>query len=185
MDHPFMEHVSVGLSHLGWTIIRFEFPYMALRRENGRKRPPDRLNILKDAFKSEVALLDRSFPCVIGGKSMGGRIASLIIDELNLDFGVKACLCLGYPFHPIGRPSKTRTDHLECLRTPTLIVQGQRDPMGSLNEVETYSISDAIQLAWVIDGDHNFKPRKSSGLTEAENLDSAVNSVDLFLKHLI
>lgn len=185
MDHPFMEHIATGLSNAGWTIVRFEFPYMALRRQNGRKRPPDRLNILQDAFKSEVALLDRSVPCVIGGKSMGGRIASLIIDDLARDFDIKACLCLGYPFHPIGRPSKQRTDHLESLHTPTLIVQGERDPMGNFSEVNNYSLSDTVQLSWIKDGDHNFKPRKSSGLTEAENLGSAIKAVDFFLKNSI
>ena len=185
MDTQFMNFVAKNLAISGWTIIRFEFPYMAKRRATGIKAPPDRPKILQDHFISEVSELDQSKPIIIGGKSMGGRIASLLVDQLAIDVHVRACICLGYPFHPIGRPLKLRTEHLEALQTPTLIVQGERDPMGNLHEVQHYPISDAIQFTWIKDGDHSFKPRKSSGLTEVGNLSMATEAVNSFLQSLL
>ena len=114
---------------------------------------------------------------VIGGKSMGGRMASLIADEA----GVAGLVCLGYPFHPPGRPEKTRTAHLESLRTPALIVQGTRDTLGNREDVGRYTLSDAIGLTWLEDGDHSFKPRKASGLTEAENWAAGIAAVADFM----
>ncbi len=185
MDTQFMDFVAKNLANLGWSIVRFEFPYMAKRRLTGTKAPPDRLNILQDHFKSEVLELDRSRPIFIGGKSMGGRIASSLIDQLSKDSDVRGCICLGYPFHPVGRPLKRRIEHLQSLLTPTLIVQGDRDPMGNFNEVLHYPLSEAIQLTWIKDGDHSFKPRKSSGLTEAVNLSVATDAVNSFLNSLL
>jgi len=73
---------------------------------------------------------------------------------------VRGLLCLGYPFHPPGKPDQLRTAHLESLRTPTLICQGTRDPFGSREEVVSYTLSDRIDLLWLEDGDHDLKPRK-------------------------
>jgi predicted alpha/beta-hydrolase family hydrolase len=93
---------------------------------------------------------------------MGGRMASLVADEV----GVRGLVCLGYPFHPPGQPEKTRTAHLADLRTPTLIVQGTRDTLGSQEDVAGYALSPQIRLVWLADGDHSFKPRKSSAVRE-------------------
>jgi predicted alpha/beta-hydrolase family hydrolase len=121
-------------------------------------------------------------PLFIGGKSMGGRVASLLIDELSVSDGVRGCLCLGYPFHPPGKPLQLRTEHLAALRTPTLILQGERDSFGRREEVETYSLSPQLQLGWIPSGDHSFKPTRSSGLSEAENWATAVAMGDSFLR---
>ena len=94
---------------------------------------------------------------------MGGRVASMVADDLFASGAIAGLLCLGYPFHPLGRPERPRTRHLETLRTPTLICQGTRDPMGSRAEVETYALSKAIELRWVEEGDHDLKPRKGPG----------------------
>ena len=104
---------------------------------------------------------------------MGGRIASMVADEMS----VAGVVCLGYPFHPPGKPEKLRTEHLAGLRTPCLICQGERDPFGKQEEVATYSLSGKIELCWVGDGDHNFKPRKKSGRTGAQNIELAITSV--------
>jgi predicted alpha/beta-hydrolase family hydrolase len=117
---------------------------------------------------------------VIGGKSLGGRIASLMADEA----GLAGLICLGYPFHPVGQPEKVRVDHLRDLKTPTLIVQGERDPFGTKSEVAKYMLSKAIQVYWLPDGDHSFKPRKSSGRTEQENWDEGKNAVVQFVQGL-
>ena len=121
-------------------------------------------------------------PLFIGGKSMGGLVASLLIDELAVSDGVRGCLCLGYPFHPPGKPLQLRTEHMAALRTPTLILQGERDSFGRREEVEGYALSPQLQLGWIPSGDHSFKPTRSSGLSEAQNWSTAVALVDLFLR---
>ena len=175
MDHPFMADFAAGLADHGLHVARFEFPYMARRRDDGRRRPPDRMPVLTECYLDVVRALgpDR---LVIGGKSMGGRVASLIADEV----GVRGLVCLGYPFHPPGKPDRLRTEHLAALKTPTLIVQGERDPFGGRGEVETYDLSPAIGVTWMPDGDHGFKPRKASGRTERENLEDAISAVAEF-----
>ncbi len=113
---------------------------------------------------------------------MGGRVASLLVDELAASDEVRGCLCLGYPFHPPGKPLQLRTEHLAALRTPTLILQGERDSFGRREEVQTYSLSPQVQLRWILSGDHSFKPTHSSGLSEAENWSTAVALSDQFLR---
>ncbi len=178
MATPFMNTLAGGLSDRGYRVARFEFPYMA-DRSSGRRRPPDRETVLRDTWLKVVELLGRS-RLVIGGKSMGGRIASLVADEA----GVAGLVCLGYPFHPVGKPTQLRTQHLEFIKTPTLILQGQRDPFGGPAEVAGYHLPSTIRLHWLVDGDHSFKPRKSSGTTEAENLAEAVAQIDAFAQQL-
>jgi predicted alpha/beta-hydrolase family hydrolase len=117
---------------------------------------------------------------VIGGKSMGGRIASLVADEAR----VAGLVCLGYPFHPVGKPDRLRVEHLATIRTPTLIVQGQRDPFGDREEVAGYRLSPAVRVAWAEDGDHSFRPRKASGRTEQQNWTAALEEVVNFLEAL-
>ena len=105
MDSPFMAALASGLAGAGWRVVRFEFPYMARMRETGRRQGPDQMAVLQDAFRQLVQLEKGERPSralIIGGKSMGGRVASLLVDELAASDGVRGCLCLGYPFHPPG-----------------------------------------------------------------------------------
>jgi len=179
MDSPFMDRIAKGVAGAGWRVVRFEFPYMAARRATGAKRPPDRAPVLLDTWRSVIGDLGAD-TLVIGGKSLGGRMASMIADEA----GVCGLVCLGYPFHPPGRPDRLRTAHLESLETTALILQGERDPLGRADEVPGYSLSDAISVAWLPDGDHSFKPRKISGHTEDGNLALAVERICGFLDAL-
>jgi predicted alpha/beta-hydrolase family hydrolase len=149
---------------------------MAERRRGAGRRPPDRTAVLLDAWRAVLASRDPA-RTVIGGKSLGGRMASMIADEA----GVRGLLCLGYPFHPPGAPEKTRTRHLRDLRTPALILQGTRDPFGGRGAVETYRLSPAILVHWLEDGDHGFKPRKSSGRSEADALAEALAAAAAFV----
>jgi predicted alpha/beta-hydrolase family hydrolase len=185
MDSPFMEAMATGLAARGWQVLRFEFPYMAKRRLSGRGSAPDRLPKLQEAFREQLALAGAGAPLLIGGKSMGGRIASLLVDELAASAGVRGCICLGYPFHPPGKPQQLRTEHLAGLATPTLILQGERDSFGKRAEVETYALATAIQLEWINAGDHSFKPTVSSGRNEAENWALAVERMDAFMAALL
>jgi predicted alpha/beta-hydrolase family hydrolase len=175
MDSPFMDDVATGLAGHGLRVVRFEFPYMAGRRVDGKKRGPDRPAVLQDCWHTVIAELDPD-RLIIGGKSMGGRIASLVADAA----GVAGLVCYGYPFHPPGRPEKTRTEHLAALATPTLICQGTRDSFGTPEDIAGYALSPAIRLHWLEDGDHSFKPRKASGRTAAQNIDEAIAATAAF-----
>jgi len=179
MDSPFMNRIAEGVAAAGWRVVRFEFPYMAARRATGAKKPPDRAPALIETWREVIAGFGRE-KLVIGGKSMGGRMATMVADKA----GVRGLICLGYPFHPPGRPEKLRTEHLETLRTPALILQGERDPLGRADEVPGYNLSDAIALSWLPDGDHGFKPRKASGHSEAGNMAAAVERICGFLETL-
>ena len=184
MDSPFLAAIAQGVAERGWRVVRFEFPYMAQMRLTGQRRAPDRLPKLLEAFRQQVDLAAAEAPeqsLVIGGKSLGGRVASLLADELST---VSGCLCLGYPFHPPGRPGQLRIEHLQTLRTPTLILQGERDSFGRRGEVEAYPLSPAIELEWIPAGDHSFKPTRSSGATEAGNWSHAVACADRWCRGL-
>ncbi len=177
MDSPFMAAFAEGLAHAGYRAARFEFPYMAARRETGVKRPPNRAPVLLDTWREVIEMLGPS-NLVIGGKSMGGRIASMVADET----GVRGLVCLGYPFHGPGKPmNPERLAHLESLNTPALFCQGTRDTLGSAEDVGAYRLSKAITMHWLDDGDHGFKPRKASGLTEADNWQNALKAIVKFL----
>lgn len=179
MDTAFMETVAQGLAAGGFQVARFEFPYMMRRRADGRKRPPDRPPVLRQTI-AEIASGIGAGRLVLGGKSMGGRIASEMADEL----GVRGLICLGYPFHAPGKPQNPRIDHLRALRTPALILQGERDPFGTKEDIAAYPLAPGIRLHFLKDGEHSFKPRKASGITEAENLAEAVAAATAFLKAL-
>jgi predicted alpha/beta-hydrolase family hydrolase len=172
-----MNAVAAGLAARGVRVARFEFPYMARRREGGRRGAPDREPVLRRAWCETVEELGGGGRLAIGGKSLGGRIASLVADEL----GVRGLVCLGYPFHPPGQPGRLRTAHLAALATPTLVVQGTRDPFGSPGEVATYALSPAIRLVWIADGDHGLRPRARSGRSAEQNLGEALEAVAAFL----
>src|ERR1700681_2983576 len=134
MDSAWMNRVATGVAECGIRVVRFEFPYMAARRISGKRGAPDREPVLMDSWRSVIAKLGDAAKIVIGGKSMGGRIASMVADEA----GVAGVVCLGYPFHPPGNPARTRTKHLENLRTRALIVHGTRDSFGKPDEVANY-----------------------------------------------
>jgi predicted alpha/beta-hydrolase family hydrolase len=176
MGSPFLERVAGGLAAHGFRVVRFEFPYMAARRE-GRRPPPDREPVLLDHWRAVLGMLKGARPPVIGGKSLGGRMASLLADEVS----APGLVCLGYPFHPPGKPERLRVAHLEKLGTPTLVVQGTRDALGSRAEVGGYRLSPSIRVHWIEDGDHSYRPRARSGRTERQNLDEAIEAVAAFV----
>ena len=185
IESPFMQQMANGLAEQGWKVIRFEFPYMAQRRISGRTTPPNKANILLQCYDDQVQSLHSDQPLIIGGKSMGGRIASLLADELWSQNRILGCICLGYPFHPLGKPETLRVEHLQNLQTPTLVVQGERDAMGNRQEVKNYALSKRLQLAWMPDGDHSFKPRKRSGRSEHQNWNLAVEHMHGFLSKVV
>jgi predicted alpha/beta-hydrolase family hydrolase len=109
---------------------------------------------------------------------MGGRMASLLADELKVD----GLVCLGYPFYAVGKPEKPRMAHLAQLHVPTLIVQGERDALGSREAVAGYALSPAIEVLWIPTANHDLKPLKASGLNQAQSLDTTAVAVAQFLR---
>ena len=173
MDSEFMERIAAELVVGGLQVIRFEFPYMQKRREDGKRRPPDRQPKLLEAFSALIAQYgDDNVPLFLAGKSMGGRMATM----LNALPQVSGSFVYGYPFYAPGKSDKPRIDHLQEVVTPIHIFQGSRDPMGSRDHVSGYSLSDGVEVHWLEDGDHDLKPRKKSGLTHDEHLNYAVES---------
>lgn len=178
MDSGIMATVARGLGERGIRVVRFEFPYMAARRTGGKRGgAPDRQPVLLETWCRVIEGNGGGASVFIGGKSMGGRMATMIADEA----GVRGVVCFGYPFHPPGRPEQLRTAHLATMRTPMLVLQGERDPFGTLAEVPTYPMSPSIRVEWVPDGDHSFKPRKGAGTTERENVNRAIELAASFL----
>ncbi len=179
MDSEFMQNMARGLAARGIAVLRFEFAYMAARRVDGKKRPPNPQAQLLQQWREVHARVRQQVagPLAIGGKSMGGRMASLLADELGAD----ALVCLGYPFYAAGKPEKTRVAHLAELRTQTLIVQGERDALGNREAVAGYALSPAIRLHWLAAADHDLKPLKSSGVSHDQHLASAAQAVADFL----
>jgi predicted alpha/beta-hydrolase family hydrolase len=177
MDNPTMTWMTEALCLAGFRVARFEFAYMASRRTAGTRKPPPRAETLRSEYMSAVDELSAFGPLIIGGKSMGGRVASMVADELLLQDKISGVLCLGYPFHPIGHPEKPRAAHLVDLQTPTLICQGTRDPFGAPEEVAGYDLSSSIKLKWFADADHDLKPGKMSGFSAADHLHTMATSV--------
>ena len=175
MDSGWMNDMAARLAAHGVNVLRFEFPYMAQRRLDGGKRPPNPAPKLLECWREVYAQVRRHVAgrLAIGGKSMGGRMASLLADELGAD----ALVCLGYPFYAVGKPEKPRVEHLAGLNTRTLIVQGERDALGNREAVESYALSPSIEMFWLVAGDHDLKPLKASGFSHEQHLAAAARKV--------
>jgi len=185
MDSPAMQKSAEALADAGFKVVRFEFQYMAARRD-GLRKPPPRADKLLREFHDAVDALDTRGPLFVGGKSMGGRVASTVADELHAEGKISGLVCLGYPFHPPDKPEKMRTAHLKGLQTPTLICHGSRDPFGTREEVAGYELSDRIHIFWLEDGDHDLKPRKRiSGFTASDHLASMAEQTADWAKRVL
>lgn len=186
MDSAAMEAITAALVARSLKVARFEFSYMATRRTEGGRKPPPRADRLLPEYMESIKALNSEGPLIIGGKSMGGRVATMIADECYESGQINGVLCLGYPFHPPNKPTSLRTAHLVGLKPPTLIVQGTRDPFGTQQEVPDYELSPSIELVWLPDGDHDFKPRKRvTGLTQADHIATMAGQVSNWIDRLI
>jgi predicted alpha/beta-hydrolase family hydrolase len=185
MDSASMNATAKAFAAADFRVARFEFGYMAARR-TGERKPPPRAETLNPEYVAAVDELGPTTgPLIIGGKSMGGRVASMVADELFRARRIAGLLCLGYPFHPPGKPTQLRTRHLANLETPTLIVQGTRDEFGTQDEVAGYTLSKAIEMLWLPDGDHDLKPRKAiSGFSTADHLKTMADAVSAWVARI-
>ncbi len=190
MDSHFMNRLTGHLVAQQILVVRFEFPYMQRRRQTGRRRPPDRQPLLLDTWRTVIRQVGQmpgaAVPLLIGGKSMGGRLATLVADEP----GVEAVCCFGYPFFAGGRAkadstrpdgpavaADTRLGQLQTLAKPTLILQGTRDAFGKPGAVNALRFSGKVQLVWLEAGDHDFVPTRASGLDQDELMARAAAAV--------
>ena len=184
MDSAAMTAAAKALVAEGLRVARFEFGYMAARR-TGERRPPPKAETVMSEYVAAIDALAAKGKLIIGGKSMGGRVASMIADEMHAGGKIAGLVCLGYPFHPMGKPTQLRTKHLEKLKCPALIVQGTRDIMGTRDDVAGYKLSKAIEILWLEDGDHDLKPRKAvSGFTAAGHMKTMATRVAEWAKGL-
>ena len=181
-DSAFLIRFAEVLASLGVRVARFEFDYMAQRRHGGSKRPPPRTPVVEEEFKQLISDYGCSAPVFIGGKSMGGRIATMVAEEEYGAGRISGVICLGYPFHPPGKPEKLRTAHLEDIAAPVLICQGTRDPFGTSEDVAGYALSKSVELLWLADGEHSFKARKASGHTQDGHIEAAAQAAAAFMQ---
>ncbi len=189
MHHDFMNKITELLNKENINVLRFNFPYMNKRKETGRRYPPDRMPKLLECYQSIISELNlNNLPLFIGGKSMGGRVAATLMS--NNDIGsnelkhVNGTFCLGYPFHPPKKLDKLRLDPLLQAIKPVLIIQGERDTLGSQQDIATYNLPELCNVVYLEDGDHSLKPRIKSGYTHQQHIESAVQSIVNFVdKH--
>ncbi|HKP47073.1 MAG TPA: alpha/beta fold hydrolase [Pyrinomonadaceae bacterium] len=178
--HPFMKLFATGLAGRGVDVVTFNFQYM-----NQARRAPDPKAKLEACYASVIAAVVtnkklKGNRLVIGGKSMGGRIASQVAAALpRSDKSVTGLVFLGYPLHPPGKPEQLRDAHLPQIESPMVFIQGSRDSFGSGQEIRAIVKKHKLPatLHIVEGGDHSLKVPKSSGLTQAEVYNSALEAI--------
>lgn len=179
MNHSFMMQMTQLLLDKKIEVVRFNFPYMMKRIVDGKRRPPDRMPKLIESYLACLKSLPDDLPLFIGGKSMGGRVAATLASENA--YKVSGVVCLGYPFHPPKKLDKLRLEPLQTTTAPVLIIQGQRDPMGTEEEVLSYALSDKCHIEFLPDGDHDLKPRKRSGYSHEQHLNFSAKLIEKFI----
>ncbi len=190
MHHDFMEKITRGLNNAGINVLRFNFPFMDKRIELGKRYPPDRMPKLLSCYQSVIddyldgqsgeVSSNKTLPLFVGGKSMGSRVAATLAGNNDNNY-ISGVFCLGYPFHPTKKPEKLRLEPLQETLKPILIVQGERDSLGSELEIADYRVSDLCQCLFLTDGDHSLKPRVKSGFTHQQHIDSAIKGISDFI----
>ncbi|WP_335904007.1 alpha/beta fold hydrolase [Shewanella algae] len=183
MHSDFMADYATLLSASGPSVLRFNFPYMVKRGEDGKRRPPDRAPALLQSFEQALAAAVAEFApkrLFLMGKSMGGRMAAMLAANDKLAMTPSGVICLGYPFLP---PKKTepRLEPLWECASPLLILQGERDSFGKREQLASWALPEQAEVRFITDGDHSFVPRKSSGTDLKANLQDAVKESLLFI----
>jgi predicted alpha/beta-hydrolase family hydrolase len=158
----FMQQLAQQLAAHNIEVWRFNFAYMQRFIDSGKRSLPAKMSLLQQEFMQQLDKCPADLALFIGGKSMGGRVASL----LSSQHGVEAVFAFGYPFHPPKKHS-WRTEHFAALTCPLFIAQGERDAFGSKTELTSMQWPK-VALHWLTDGDHDFKPRVKSGLTQQQ-----------------
>ena len=180
MDAPFMNCFAEGVAESGIRVARFEFPYMQRQRAEGKRIPPSSAAVLVERYLAVVGALGGGSRLVIGGKSLGGRIATLIANQVE----AKGVVCLGYPFHPPEKPENTRIEYLKNIAASTLILQGAEDPFGSPDEVAEYGLPENVKVTWLDGGDHHLAMAGSSDAENEQNWTEGAQAIVEFINSL-
>jgi len=186
MDSEFMNEFTALAIANGICVARFEFNFMATRRITGKKPPPPKAEKLIGEFLTaleDIAIKKPETALFIGGKSLGGRVASMMAQQCFEAKKIAGLVCLGYPFHPPGKSDALRTAHFADYNCPSLICQGENDPFGKRPEIERYDLPDSFQFHWAPFGNHDMAPPKRSGLTKQDNWSDAAAAVAAFMKN--
>ena len=186
MNHEYLEKMTTLMNEQHISVLRFNFPYMDKRKEDGKRRPPDRMPTLTECYQSVIMSVDTQLPIFIGGKSMGGRVAATLASDktMIMSHAIQGVICLGYPFHPIKKPEKLRLVPLQTTQLPVLILQGQRDALGNEAEINEYEISSLCDVHIFADGDHDLKPRIKSGYNLQQHQSTAINKMRNFIDEI-
>lgn len=185
-QHEFIQSIAKQLCDKNILVISFNFPYMQQMYLENKRKPPNKMPILLEHFEQEVQFaIEFGLPIFLAGKSMGGRVASVL--NTNGISGVKGAMVYGYPFIPPGKPEKLeeRTLHLPRQQTPLMIVQGERDTFGGKELISKIQLPEIIDVHWIIDGDHSYKPRKSASVSLDDNIACAVLLSEQFINNNI
>jgi uncharacterized protein len=177
-DSTFLERMRDALAERGVQTLAIEFAYLQQMRREARRRPPPRVDRLVEELAHWCDILTHPElpPLWLGGKSMGGRVASLLAAR----DGAPGLILCGYPFHPPRKPESLRLAHWPLIASPTLVVQGSRDPFGNRDEIARYDLAGAC-LHLLEDGDHDWQPRRASGRTQASLIEEAAEVVASFM----
>ena len=181
-DSEFMQQMAQLIAAYEIDVGLFDFEYMQTAKQTNKRRPPDRAPKLLDYFEHVLTFAQPKLPLFIGGKSMGGRMASILASEERAATAMIAgVVAFGYPFHPPGKPDKLRIDHFAKIACPFMVLQGERDTFGTRDELTQLHLDKRPDFVWLPDGDHSLKPRKRSGFTELENIQSAAKHAARFI----
>ena len=175
-SHPWMKSYAAALAARGMNVVTFDFDYV-----RAKKKVPDRAPALEDTFRAAIAAARKKHPrgrLFLGGKSMGGRIASHLAAQGDACDGL---FFFGYPLHPPGKPEKRRDAHLSAITVPMLFVQGERDPFGTKAEMRPLVKKLGATLVVIPEGDHSFDVPKRTGLTEESVRALACDAVAAFV----
>ncbi len=163
----FMQMLAQQLCAEQIEVWRFNFAYMQRFMATGKRNLPDRMPVLLAGYEAALAQCPTDLPLFIAGKSMGGRVASMLGEHSK----VRAVFAFGYPFHA-PKKNQWRTEHFSSLNRPLYILQGGRDAFGNRQELENMTWPE-VRLYWLPDADHDFKPRVKSGLTQQDLITQA------------
>lgn len=182
-DSDFMQHMAKLISEQGIDVGLFDFEYMQIAKQTNKRRPPERAPKLLAYYEQILTQAQPNLPLFIGGKSMGGRMASML--ACSSAHTIAGVLAFGYPFHPPGKPEKLRTEHFADIPCPFLVLQGERDTFGTREELKSMLMPKQPEYVWLNDGDHSLKPRKKSGFTEQQNREAAALAAVEFMTNTV
>lgn len=173
-NSDFMQHLSQLLVARNIEVVRFNFTYMQTIEHTGRRRPPEKADVMLTHFSELLNHLNTpsSIPLWLGGKSMGGRMATMLVERTP----AQGAVVFGYPFHPPGKPEKLRTEHLQQNGKPVHIFKGERDTFGTREETANFNLHSKVALHWLEDGDHSLQPRQKSGYTYPEHMQKVADA---------